>query len=62
MISYTQHVNNVQALAEYLLNIEAPSEIIRNLTEISIYCNKLEMNAMRHDENIKELIEKLKTI
>ena len=54
-ISEIDHINNVQAITKYLLNSDAPEEIIRNFKEIVLYCNLLELDSFEFNEKIKEL-------
>ena len=55
-----KNINNIQALAEFLLKNDAPDEIIRNLTELILYCNELELDALQYSEQIRKLINKLR--
>lgn len=58
-ISEVDHINNVQSVTKYLLNSEAPDEIIRNFKEIVLYCNLLELDSFEFNENIKQLRRKI---
>lgn len=54
------NINHIQSLAEYLLKNDAPDEIIRNLSEIILYCNELELDALQYSEQIRKLIVKMR--